>query len=769
MPYQPAVLGSARLGNFRLGYESATLAKIRAARAYITIGGVFANARVRVGSVIIHDILNDAPNTCSLTIDTTAPTVGQDLRVTVNSDAPRLFFNGMLQTVDLSYEGKPTQTAWSCTAIDDMARLNERRPFGTWTNVSVTTIAQYLIATFAPGFTSTHVAAALPAVTITFDGTEAFSACLGRLATAIGGYFFVEDLDLWLFTTDPSGDPPDPLDSTPGRFLDDPPITISTDRSQLRTRQTGKGHGETVPTDIAAGETIIPLADAVMFNPLGGLAIAGTTSDGAQSQILTYTGIRLGGAGTLVGPGAAPSAAPVVTRQAGSGIENGVHKYAYTDVTAAGESLPSPLASVTHETPAAPGAVTATAVTDTSHGSSAAAPGMHWSYKITAVDSGGVESAASVASNTVTTAVYPPAPYLGQPVLIPLPTGPGMTAIRIYRNTDNGSTWSRLGDPALGTSLGYDKTPGSTFLDPWADSQITGNPTAPSATALNQSALSAIAIGAAGTTSRWIYRTAANAAQLKRLHQLADNTTTVWTDSAADATLGANAPTSDTSGLTQPLGQVTAGSTSLPTASTGPFASTGGWLLLGANAIRYTGISGNSVTGIPASGPGAILTTVTYGTQALPAPSLTGVTGLTLAMAKGTPVHVWVQRNDLSAQADLIALDAAQGRVSTGIVEGPPIVDERRGEASLIALCDATLVLFSRPLVTVTYASRDVKTRSGKPIVIDLVSPAIDTTLTLQEVTISEIDVAPGLPPKFTATASSVRFSLESLLRGLLP
>jgi hypothetical protein len=40
-------------------------------------------------------------------------------------------------------------------------------------------------------------------------------------------------------------------------------------------------------------------------------------------------------------------------------------------------------------------------------------------------------------------------------------------------------------------------------------------------------------------------------------------------------------------------------------------------------------------------------------------------------------------------------------------------------------------------------------------------------TLTIQDVLITEIDVAPGTAPRFTVTASSVRFSLEDLLRRM--
>ena len=40
-------------------------------------------------------------------------------------------------------------------------------------------------------------------------------------------------------------------------------------------------------------------------------------------------------------------------------------------------------------------------------------------------------------------------------------------------------------------------------------------------------------------------------------------------------------------------------------------------------------------------------------------------------------------------------------------------------------------------------------------------------TLVIQDVTIDQIDTSPGVAPRFVVTASTVRFSLEDLLRQL--
>jgi hypothetical protein len=873
MPLQLAILGPARLGNVRLGYLSAAIAAARAARARlraaqvsIQIAGV--DARVRVSGLTIRDVANDNPNTCSLTIDGSAsPVVSQTLRVSLGLDAPRLLFNGSLQEVGLSYEGKPNQLDWPASALDDTPRANRRRPFGTWTTVSATTVAQYLVAVFAPGFTSTHVQAGLPNVSIILDGSEGMNGALKQITDLLGGWFFWEDGDLWLFN-DPAflTDLPDTIDATPGRFLDDPPIKTVIDNSQLRTRIFGKGHGEALLADVLAGDTILPVANAAAwFGTVGagGHAIA-------IAQILAYTGVQAGGGGSLVGPGAAPSTAPALALVAGAGLGTGVYQYGYLDGTAVGKSLVSPLGTITTGVVAAPttngptptvsvgagidaGAqdyeytfvnpsgettpspittpVTTYDVSPPASGGSAAnyTPGFilaNWHtgdavyFVVTFINAAGETPGA--ATNTVTASYYGTGIASSANAItitgLPISADPTVTSRRIYQNVNgawfggglfgNNSTTTGtfvggggsspappgantaavrqvalstipIGGPTTTARKIYRRFNGTgtfklvttiadntttSYVDTTANASLGAAAPSSNTATLNQVALTGVAIGATGTTSREIYRTAVNGSQLKLLTTLANNTATTFADSTADASLGANAPTADTSGLTQPAGQVNAGSATLLTASAGPFAAGGGWATLSSGqAIRYTGITGNTLTGIPPAGVGAILTTVLYGSQVLPAPALTGVTGIVVPIMKGTLVNLWVQRDDLTAQDEQAARDG-----SDGIVEAAPMSDERRGEASLIALCDATLARYSRPLVTVTYACRDVKTKSGKPITIDLVTPPIHQTLTIQEVTIDQIDIAPGLLPRFSVTASSVRQSLDGLLRQLL-
>lgn len=866
---QYGIVGS-RLG-FRLGYLPADLRADRETHAIFRLDDV--PVKVRVGSTTIRDVINDTPNTCALTIDAaTPPKAAQRLTVKINSNKPRSLFAGPLQTVGLSYELLPAQNVYPCQAIDDTPLANRKLPYGAFVNTSATIVGQWLVANFAPGCRADYVQANLPAISVNFDGSEGMDGCLRQVAKLIGGYFYWEDKQLHLFTEEP-GDAPDPIDDA-HPFLDDPPIALSIDTSQVRTRVYGKGYAEQVTADVAAGDAIVPISNAVMFNPAGGQAVS-------ETQRLRYTGTAPGGGGSLVGPGigpaaamvaalldgagvtpgqhnyaatfltaageslispltavavgfrAAPSAAPTIGTPkfaAAGGVDPGTHQYAYSEVTASGETLPSPLTPYTvrsltdptvapvwnntqsgawaaatppwqagaqvqfqysyssdqnsfaHETnlsPATPpvtlkqaaGAPAGTYNPPNIVVPPSSDPAATWinlwgfvpGVQFVAVWCGSAQNvypgnsptiSAQAASNPFIN--YPgPGPALKLvPVTVPATADPAVTGRRLYRTAAGASQLKLV--QAVGVAA-------VTVNDTTTDAALGANaPAAPTAAAARV-ALSGIPIGASTVTGRKIYRTAAGASQLKFLATLADNVTTTYTDAAADASLGASAPTNDTSGLKQPDGVVLAGAAALVVAGAGWATPGGGWAVIGngQQTIRYTAIAGNTLTGIPASGPGAIVATVSYGSTITAAAALLGVTGLLRALIKGAPINLWVQRDDLAAQADLAALDH-----SDGVIEHL-ITDERRGEASLQQLCDADLDQYSRPIQTVPYATRDTKTHSGKPVVFNLATPAIHATLTIQEVTITEIDVYPRTPPKFTASASSVRYSLDDILRRL--
>jgi hypothetical protein len=340
--------------------------------------------------------------------------------------------------------------------------------------------------------------------------------------------------------------------------------------------------------------------------------------------------------------------------------------------------------------------------------------------------------------------------------------GPMVLQRKLYRRFNGAGPFKLVTTIGNNTSTTYQDTASNAALGAAAPTTNTA--------AAGQVAVSQIPIGGAGVTGRKLYRTAVGSQQLRFVATLGDNVASTYTDVTSDFNLGANAPVNDTSGLQQPDGQVSAGATSLIVAGISAFSATGGWAILGngQQIIRYTGVSATSLTGIPASGTGSLKATVSYNANITAAPALTGVSGLAMTLApnlgllKGDPIAIWIQRDDVAAQNELAAREGG----GDGIIEHR-IVDQRRGEPSLQALCDADLAQYARSLVTVTYACRDVKTKSGKPIVIDIPSPLIQETLTIQDVVITELDIVPGLQPKFAVTASSIRFTLEDLLRRM--
>ena len=771
MPALPgnALLNQGRLNFFRLNYVKADIKKQRDTTVKITLDGVA--MRVRLGSLSIKDVIADAPTTCSFIADNNnaPPPVGKRLRVTLGIDPQYLLFVGTLQTADQSYVGRPTVREWKCTATDDTPRADWMRPFGAWEGVSATTVAQQLVAAFAPGFTTNHVQLGLAPVTLYLDGTERMNGALKLIAKIIGGYFYWEDFDLHLFVGDePGTNPDDIIDGQTQTLLDSPPLIYTTDDTQIRTRVYGKGHSEDTVTAVGANEPALAIASTVMFNAGGGKAIV-------ESQRIAYTGTVIGGAGALVGPGVAPTAALVGAPSSGSGIETGVHAYAYTWATSTGETRPAPVASVTLGPMARP----TSPPTFLGHG------GPGGNNNIDPLQSGAwspgdtVEIGYSYATSNVTTSFTPMGPTISV-VAVQSPYYyhvPGDSAKSLYISLPYSlnaqvqylQLWHRVNGGPWRWWQGPQNHPDNLNPYAWDLSNpayySAGGATPPVAdVAFNQAALSGIAVGPTGVTARKLYRSVANASPLKLLTTLANNTATTYTDAAADATLGAAAPAGDTSGLQVAAGTVNPGDTSMVVANTAFATPSGGWAIIGNGdqVIRYAGISGNTLSGIPASGIGAIVASVNYNSTITGASMLLGVTGNAKPIREGAPVAIWVQVDD---QAKQQAFAARVG--GTGIVEHL-IEDGRRGEPSLIALCNADLAQYGTAIVTVRYTSFDPKTRSGRYVKFSLATQLLAITLMIQEVTIDQFGAAPLTMPRFSATASNIYTSLEDLLRRMV-
>jgi len=345
--------------------------------------------------------------------------------------------------------------------------------------------------------------------------------------------------------------------------------------------------------------------------------------------------------------------------------------------------------------------------------------------------------------------------------------GPDVTARRIYRTrTQTSAPFALVGTLADNTT--------TTYLDTVADAALGTAPPATTTALANRVQLSSIPIGAGAVTARKVYRTAAGAGALQLLTTLADNATTTYLDALADGALGAAAPSSDASGLAQPPGQVTAGSTALIVAGAGAFRSAGGWAVIGngAQVIRYTGTTGNALTGIPASGPGAIVASISYNSTVTAAPLLIGVPAagdgaVVYLVHNGDDVNLWIQVDDPVAQAAAaILFTSAAGGVHSGILED--VIQDRRLSVTEAQARGAAHLAQRRDVqLRIRYRSRDLNSRSGRTVTVNLLAAPyqLSAQFIIQSVTIR--DFTPSLLPVFDVEASSMRFSFEDLLRRI--
>jgi len=257
--------------------------------------------------------------------------------------------------------------------------------------------------------------------------------------------------------------------------------------------------------------------------------------------------------GALVSPTAAPTPAPTG---------------ALVPSTTAPSSAPTGALVPSIAAPSAP--VAALEVPDTPGNVN---DGAH-SYKVTYTTAYG-ETTPSATSNVITIADK----TVNGQVDVTIPVGPtGVTGRKLYRTdagdvgnykliatiannvdvlyTDNIADGAGAAAPITNTSQAGNIENGThsyktTFVTAYGETtpSVTSNVvTVVDKTLQGQVALTAIAVGPAGVTSRKIYRTVAgDAGNYKLLTTIANNTATTYTDNTADAGLGADAPITNTS------------------------------------------------------------------------------------------------------------------------------------------------------------------------------------------------------------------------------
>ena len=735
-----------------------------------------AHVGVLLGTLTISDILDETPNTCSFRVNGYVPADGAEVRITrgsTNTLTP--LFAGYALTVQQLYAGIPKNVQADVRAVDYTWLLAMQKVTRQYRNLSATAIITDLVATFAAvnGFTTVHVTAGLPVLDVITFTDEDLPDAITRTCRRIGAYWYVDyRKDVHVFFEDTSQTPPVPL--TAGH----PSLTNFSrlhERTQGLTRVYVEGRGSSVLAAVNAGETEILMESADMFTAAADTFLK-VSVQGADSALhLNFAGVVPSTGGSLVGPGASPTAPVTLTSQAGAGVTAGAHDYAVTFTTAAGESLPSTRATISSGPVADPTVAPYNVMVvpnQTFNGSRFTIGdtlcfsyqyGTQASYPFT---SNVTRAAPQTGWVTMVSNQDPYNPSHSAPVHMQIPNSPdsSVTQILIYAYAQSRGFYMYVGNvtnqPTSPYPANWDtRGNGYSSQDPYF-------PPAANSTGRNQVVVSDIPVGVAAVTGRKLYRTAANQAQLKLLTTLANNTATTYTDTAADAALGANAPAGDTSGLQSPAGVVHAGDTSLIVASTGPFHAAGGWALAGEQAIRYRGLEVGRLVGIPPTGRGAIVGPIQYNTSIRSAPMLTGIPAsgtrsLPIPLSAGDEVYAVVQVDDTARQAQL----AADLNVTLGIRE-EWVSDRRLSIPEARARGQATLQ--SRPLVdaTIEYTCRDTRTASGQTIEVNIGPPtSVVGYFKIQQVTWSNFRPRPEQPPTARVTASSRRFSFEDLLR----
>lgn len=397
--------------------------------------------------------------------------------------------------------------------------------------------------------------------------------------------------------------------------------------------------------------------------------------------------------------------------------------------------------------------------------------------------------------------------------LTSIPTGPsGTLARRIYRTVAGGSEY-RLLQQISGNAT-------TTFTDATADANL--GPSAPLVNSAGASAalISGIPLGPGGITQRIIYRTKGDGSStLFYAGTLSDNVSSTYTDKQADTALGRPPFTTSTIGAL-------AGDTVMLLDSTVNFL-TPGWVNTGNQIVKYTGISGNSLTGIPSlttvssitayagvatlntasphefvtgqkvtilgatpagyngsfkitvtgttqftyavgsvlppatgaiqcSAEGAIVSPVPGGTIVAAVPQLFGVTGITRFISDATGVSLWSQKDDAASQASYGVFEHI---VADSNLRSADACDDRGA---------AELVLFKDPIIQITYTTFDIKSKSGRRVHVDMPSLNIRGDFTIQQVNINEFDTVARIFPRHSVTASTVRYTLEDILRHVV-
>jgi hypothetical protein len=234
---------------------------------------------------------------------------------------------------------------------------------------------------------------------------------------------------------------------------------------------------------------------------------------------------------------------------------------------------------------------------------------------------------------------------------------------------------------------------------------------------------------------------------------------------------------------------VAPGQTAFPLASASGGLASGGWAAIGNGdqVLRYGGISGNTLTGIPATGIGSITAPINYGSTLTFCPMVTGIpstgTGaIRENLSGGDELYAVVQVDDLANQAILAARYTTATYTDDG-VRSLWVQDRRLSIREARVRGQAQVQRDAQGILGVNYTVKDPNSGSGRIVDVNLTLPAANATVTvtgafkIRHVTISDIalgvdELAADEPsfqsvaqPTYQVEANNQRYTLEDLVR----
>lgn len=707
--------------------ERAYTARCEGAFTYDPIGGPAWDGTLRRDpEFLVQTQSNDSPSQSTFT-DEEEPALGQNVQLDMQ-DGHGIILGGTVQSYVTRYQGLPTDDhlVFDTTVADYLWLLNKRRPFGCFTDVPADIVAQALRVGYAPpDFSGAGIVPGLPRITVSFDGSLDYSGCMSVITARIAGHFRVDkDKVISLFLDDPAPGP-DPIDDDNELLIRDQPLTITRDASQLRNRVFVKGSTAKLMADSSIGATELEIDGLDVFNQNGGEAIIGCDrfTYGGVLKTLVYpppdASLTIGPhivSSWLISPGNIIEGGPIRTtvRYSSSLVFNGkegprsapsqenVSRY-NPGFSVSGTFLP-----FAGFLP--PGAhVWLCAFRDSG--------GLLYNLNIGRSGGGGFVLGAMElnwnAGSGISNDVRPVSVVLFRKADIPGgdPGPPG---------NQNGWYYEVASQPYFAGVTAY------SFTDGKADESL-GN-----AAPWDDGALAFLIYDTIGSRVEIFTRSARitafnNGAQQLKIYREEkyngpfDNT---WTEPQ----------------VCMSFNTTTAATSSDPVSHEDLKATT-------AHLYAFGEEPSNNSTVPPAPKPKERIV-------------LSGVSGLDEAHFEGDQVSIFMQLDDLQSQLDAAVREGGDGLHEFMVVDG-----SLRSDAELAARGNAELTLFKDPIVTVSYSSFDSKHTPGGTVEFNLTRPSFVASLKITEVRIDKIHFDHGHVARYNVTASSVKFTLQDLLR----